>query len=122
MLLTTLLPTFAHAVIILGAPLGVVLIPDRKRLALAQDLDNFATAGERQRSICARAALWHVQQRTTGWLIGAALLVLALGRFWVLYPGGVIDWAAGAARIGVGFAEQIVAAPPETARAGDRSR
>lgn len=104
MLLTTLLPTFGHGVMLLGAPLSVMLIPDRKREALADDLDNYANAGKRQANIRRRAARWYVQERTATWLLGGALLLWLLVRFWVLYPAGIIDWAAGAAHAGVEIA------------------
>lgn len=104
MLLTTLLPTFGHGVMLLGAPLGVMLIPDHKREALADDLDNYANAGDRQANIRRRAARWYMQERTATWLLGGVLLFWLLVRFWVLYPAGIIDWAAGAAHAGVEIA------------------
>lgn len=51
------------SIMLLGSPPGLMLIPDRKRLALADDLDVYATAGERQPNIRCRAARRQVQER-----------------------------------------------------------
>jgi hypothetical protein len=108
MLLTTLLPTFVHGIMLLGSPLGVLLIPDRKRLALAEDLENYASAGERQANIRLRAARWHVQERLRHWLLGGLLLVWLLGRVWLLYPLGLINWAKAWANAGILVAGWLV--------------
>lgn len=108
LLLTTLLPTFGHGIMLLGSPLGVLLIPDRKRLALAEDLERYATAGERQPNIRLRAARWHVQERLVHWLLGAALLGWLLGRVWLLYPLGLVDWAKAWAYAGIRLAGWLV--------------
>ena len=110
MLLTTLLPTFGHGIMLLGSPLGVLLIPDRKRLALAEDLERYATAGERQPNIRRRAARWHVQERLSHWLLGGALLCWLLGRVWLLYPLGLVDWAKAWAFAGIRLAGFLVGA------------
>lgn len=111
MLLTTLLPTIGHGVMLLGSPLGLLLIPDRKRLALAADLDGYANAGDRQPSIRRRAARWHVQERTVGWLLGSVLLGWLVARVGLLYPLGLAGWVAGAAHAGVRAAGYLVVMP-----------
>ena len=108
MLLTTLLPTFGHGIMLLGSPLGVLLIPDRKRLALAEDLENYASAGERQPNIRLRAARWHVQDRLFHWLFSAGLLIWLLGRPWLLFPLGLVDWAKAWANAGILVAGWLV--------------
>ena len=111
MLLTTLLPTFGHGIMLLGSPLGLLLIPDRKRLELADELEHYATAGERQPNIRFRAARWHVQERLTHWLLGGVLLVWLLGRVWLLYPLGLIHWTEASACAGVRLAAGSSATP-----------
>ena len=111
MLVTTLLPTIGHGVMLLGSPLGLMLIPDSKRLALAEDLDGYAMAGERRPSICRRAARWHVQERTVGWVLGGVLLGWLVARVGLVFPLGLADWAAGAAHAGVRAARYLVGFP-----------
>lgn len=101
MLLTTLLPTIGHGIMLLGSPLGVMLSPENKRIALADALDGYATAGDHQPSIRRRAARWHVQERLLGWVLGGALLAWLLARVGLLYPLGLAGWVAGAAHAGV---------------------
>jgi hypothetical protein len=100
MLLTTLLPTFGHGVILLGSPLGVALIPDAQRQSLADDLEQYDTAGARQVDICLRAARWHAQERLAGWGLGLLLFCWLLGRF-MLLPLGLGHYAQKAACLGV---------------------
>lgn len=96
---------------LLGSPLGLMLIPDRKRLALADDLDVYATAGERQPSIRCRAARWQVQERL-GWVPGGVLLGWLVARIGLLFPLGLAGWVADAAHAGVRAAGYPVGAPP----------
>lgn len=111
MLLTTLLPTFGHGIMLLGSPLGLMLIPDRKRLELADELElyNAATSDE-QADIRYHAARWHVQERLASWVLGGTLFFWLLFRFWVLVPIGLADWAAGSAKLGVQAAGWLVGA------------
>jgi len=81
-----------------------------KRLALAEDLERYATAGERQPNIRRRAARWHVQERLSHWLLGGALLCWLLGRVWLLYPLGLVGWAKAWAYAGIRFAGWLAGA------------
>lgn len=111
MLLTTLLPTFGHGIMLLGSPLGLMLLPDGKRLQLAEELELYNAAdSDEQADIRYRAARWHVQERLASWLLGGALFFWLLVRFWVLVPIGLADWAAGAAKLGVQAAGWLVGA------------
>lgn len=109
MLLTTLLPTFGHGVMLLGAPVGLLLVPNAKRLALADELELYdaATEGE-QADIRQRAARWHVQERIIRWLLAGLLFIWLLLRVGLLVPLGLTDWAASWALGGVTVAGWLV--------------
>jgi hypothetical protein len=112
MLLTTLLPTFGHGLMLLGSPLGVVFIPDRQRLALAEALDGYEQIDPRkQAALRRRAAGWIIHGRVMGQLAALALLVWLLGRIaafvLLLTEGGLAAVVAQAAYAGISTAEGL---------------
>lgn len=112
MLLTTLLPTFGHGLVLLASPLGFLFIPDGPRAALATALEGYKGASRnRQVAIRRRAARWIVQGRALAWLWALLLLVWLLGRcaaFIVLWlDGGLAGVAARAAYAGLDTAEWL---------------
>lgn len=112
MLFTTLLPTFGHGLMLAFSPLGYCFIPGRTCLELADELDNYQTAGEQQPSIRRRAALWCSQSRLLAWSMALLLLVLLLGRLAafiaLLYTGGLSGVAAEAGYSGIHSARWLL--------------
>ena len=112
MLLTTLLPTFGHGLVLLGSPLGVVFIPDRQRLALAEALDGYEQMDKsKQAALRRRAAGWIIHGRVLSQLAALALLVWLLGRIaafvYLLNEGGLAAFVAQAAYAGIRTAEGL---------------
>lgn len=108
MLLTTLLPTFGHGVMLLGSPLSLVFLPDRKRQELASMLDGYASAAN-QVYIRRNVATWIARGQLLNHLAAFGLLIWLLGRFaafgfWLQY-GGLSQIIANAAYLGVDTAE-----------------
>ena len=78
MLVTTLIPTFLHGILVLTSPLAVALWPDRARLDLAGKLERYETLDEAERkTVCRRAANWLTHGRRFLWL-AASVLFLAI--------------------------------------------
>jgi hypothetical protein len=110
MLLTTLLPTFGHGVMLLGSPLGL-MIPGGKRLQLATTLEDYDTAGDGQARIRREVAHWITYGQWAGIGAGLLLLLLLLGRVaaivWSFKDGGVAAYAGEAAQAGISTAEWL---------------
>lgn len=104
MLFTTLLPTFLHGVMLLGSLAGFLFIPDSRRKKLAEDLDGYDSAGDRQASIRREIARWLTQGQMLTY--GMALLLLSwlllrFGMLWFLPGGGLAGWVRNAAHAGL---------------------
>ncbi|MFM8333663.1 MAG: hypothetical protein ACKN9T_18445 [Candidatus Methylumidiphilus sp.] len=111
MLLTTLLPTFGHGLVLLGSPCGL-FIPSRQRLALAEALEGYEKIDKRkQAALRRRAAGWIIHGRVMGQLAALALLVWLLGRIaafvLLLSEGGLASVVAQAAYAGISTAEGL---------------
>ena len=111
MLLTTLLPTLGHAVVLLGSPLGVFFITDRKRQELAGALDSYETAGEKKASILRRTAQWIVFEEKTSLFAAFLLLIVMCSRLPALYyaltKGKLYTIVINAASLGLDFAQWL---------------
>ncbi|MGZ8227776.1 MAG: hypothetical protein ACXWT3_14260 [Methylococcaceae bacterium] len=111
MLFTTLIPTFGHGAMLLASPLGLVLMPNPKRLQLAANLDNYANAGDLQSSIRRETARWLVHGQWLNYLVAIVLLAWLLLRYalLMLFPPEVIvsaaEWGIAAAH---GLAQMIL--------------
>lgn len=110
MLLSTLFPTLLHALVLLGAPLGLVLIPTGVRLELAALLDGYDDAPDRQAMIRRKVATWWVYGRFAAWTLAGLLLTVVLLRWptvvylGLLNPAEMARWAAEG---GIGAAEWL---------------
>ena len=111
MLLTTLLPSLGHAVVLLGSPLGVFFITDRKRQELAGALDSYETAGEKKASILRRTAQWIVFEEKTSLFAAFLLLIVMCSRLPALYyaltKGKLYTIVINAASLGLDFAQWL---------------
>lgn len=110
MLLTTLLPTFGHGVMLLGSPLGL-MIPGSQRLQLALTLESYDTAIDRQAQIRRKIAYWIAYGQWMSHAAGLLLLLWLLGRIAMIViavkQGGIASFAGGAAELGIQTAEWL---------------
>ena len=109
MLLTTLIPTFGHGIMLLGSPLGLVFLPDSKRLELADELDNYNSVIEKQVTVRRKAATWIVRGQMLTYLVALFLFVWLLVRLGVVlyYQGSLTKLIANTAYFGIGTAEWL---------------
>ncbi len=105
MLLTTLLPTFLHVVVVWMSPLGLLFLSARRE-AWADHLERWDELDDATRSRTRRAvAAWVAHGRIGLWLL-AGLLALGLfalmaGAVAMVHQGGFADYVARAANLGI---------------------
>lgn len=111
MLLTTLVPTLLHLVVVLMSPLGVLFISDRRE-RWAVNLENWDALDEATRSRTRRGvANWLARGRFGLWVLALVLATLLFGgllaAFRLVHQGGFADLVAEAALTGVHLANGL---------------
>jgi hypothetical protein len=112
MLLTTLIPPFAHSLMLLASPLGVLFLPNAKRQTLAAELDGYIEGGHRHIDIARRAAFWVIFGQFGNFILVLPLLYwLVVRSAWIVlefYKGGLAGIVAEVAKAGVGLAHVLL--------------
>jgi hypothetical protein len=106
MLGTTLVPTFLHGLVLIASPLAVAVLPDARRLALAEGLEGYdALPEERRIAVRRKAAWWLTRARVGTWTVAAVLFLVVLAVFFgairELHRGGFADLVRNAAHLGI---------------------
>jgi hypothetical protein len=105
MLISTLVPTFLHMVMLLASPMALVALATEKRLALAADLDTYADQPERQASIRRRAGQYVAREKHGALALATFVVVLLLAVLgWLvrlIHQGGLADYVLDVARGGI---------------------
>lgn len=111
MLVSTLVPTFLHLIMLLASPIALVALPTEKRLALAADLDTYADQPERQASIRRRAGKYVAREKHGALALATFLLVLLLAMLgWLvrlIHQGGLANYILEVARAGIWTARWV---------------
>ncbi len=116
MLLTTLVPTLLHLVVVLMSPLGVLFLSDRRE-RWAANLENWDALDETTRSRTRReVANWLARGRFGLWVLALVLATVLFGgllaAFRLVYQGGFADLVAEAALTGVHLANELAGVLP----------
>lgn len=111
MLLTTLVPTFLHVVVVWMSPLDLLFLSARRR-QWADDLDRWADLDEGGRSRTRRAVAAYIAHGRIGLWLLAGLLTLGLfalmaGAVALVHQGGFADYVARAALLGIDAARWL---------------
>jgi hypothetical protein len=99
-------PTFLHGLVLIASPLAVAVLPDARRLALAEGLESYdALPEERRITVRRRAAWWLTRARVGTWTVAAVLFPVVLAVFFgairELHRGGFADLVRDAAHQGI---------------------
>jgi hypothetical protein len=111
MLLTTLVPTFLHVVVVWMSPLGLLFLPTRRR-EWADDLEcwdkrNEATRSRTGRAVAAYVAHGRIWLWVVAGLLALGLFVLMAVAIAFLHQGGFADYVAEAALTGIDLARWL---------------
>jgi hypothetical protein len=111
MLLTTLVPTFLHVVVVCMSPLGFLFLSARRH-EWAKNLEAWDTLDKDTRSRTRRAvAAWMAHGRIFLWLaaglVALALFTLMATAIALLHDGGFADYVADAAFLGITLARWL---------------
>ena len=131
MLLSTLVPTVLHLVLILVGPAVLVFVSTKRRIALAEDLDSYSNLPHRnslalsrlsdemchfnhdefQANVKRRAVLYVTRERRLAFIGATALsgivVTMILSVVTVIHPAGVTGFVEYVALIGVSLAQKI---------------
>jgi hypothetical protein len=111
MLISTLVPTFLHLVMLLASPIAWAAVPTETRLALAEDLKTYADQPDRQASIRRRAGQYVAREKHVAIMLATFSVVLLLAVLaWLarlIHEGGLANYVLEVARAGIWTAHWI---------------
>ncbi len=114
MLLSTLVPTALHFILLLASPIALVALPTEKRLTMADDLETYDDQPKRQPSIRRQAAQYVARERhgtlalATFIFIFIILIAVLSIVFRLLHKGGLAGYVLEVARVGIKTARWLV--------------
>ncbi len=115
MLVSTLIPTFLHGVIVIAGALGLFVPVTTDRLKLADGLETLNNLGEQQRKlVLQRAGRYFANGRPALWALATLLLLILLvlisAALAAIHLGGFANYIATAAHVGVDFSNWLLGA------------